>query len=55
MAMASLKQACIMMSTFDERICYTALRRILCNAEDQVQDAIIHLDLEDADAKPDDR
>lgn len=55
MAMASLKQACVMMSTFDERTCYTALRRILNSADEQVQDAIIYLDLEAADAKPDDR
>ena len=55
MAMASLKQACVMMSTFDERTCYPTLRRILCSAEDQVQDAIIYLDMEAADAKPDDR
>ena len=55
MAMASLKQACVMMSTFDEHTCYPTLRRILCNAEDQIQDAIIYLDMEAADAKPDDR
>ena len=55
MAMASLKQACVMMSTFDERTCYPALRRILNNADEQIQDAIIYLDLEAADAKPDDR
>lgn len=55
MAMASLKQACAMMSTFDERTCYPALRRILSTAGARVQDAIIALDLEAADAKPDDR
>lgn len=55
MAMASLKQACVMMSAFDERSCYPSLRRILCNVEDQVQEAIIYLDMEAADAEPDDR
>jgi len=55
MAMASLKQACVMMSTFDERTCYPSLRRILDSADEQLQDAIIYLDLEAADAKPDDR
>lgn len=55
MAMASLKQACVMMSSFDERTCYPSLRRILCNVEDQVQEAIIYLDMEAADAEPDDR
>lgn len=55
MAMASLKQACVMMSAFDERTCYPSLRRILCDVEDQVQEAIIYLDMEAADAEPDDR
>lgn len=55
MAMASLKQACVMMQTFDPLTCYPALRRILATAEKQVQGAIVALDLEASDAIDDTR
>lgn len=54
MAMANLRQACDMMQAFEIRTCYPSLRRVLDTADKQIQDAIIAMDLENADAKHDD-